>query len=74
MDVKAGLAQVRERIAAACARARRDVSQIELIAVSKLQKKQCHDMHALPTVEPRRCQVLHRPGMAVRLVALFQSV
>ena len=37
MDVKAGLAEVNERIARACERAGRDVRQIKLIAVSKLQ-------------------------------------
>ena len=35
MDVAAGLAQVRGRIAAACARARRDPGSVRLIAVSK---------------------------------------
>jgi PLP dependent protein len=37
MSVAQGLAQVRERIAAACARAGRDPAGVELIAVSKLQ-------------------------------------
>jgi len=37
MTVAEGLAQVRARIAAACARAGRDPSEVELIAVSKLQ-------------------------------------
>ena len=37
MDVKAGLAEVNDRIARACARAGRDVRQIKLVAVSKLQ-------------------------------------
>jgi pyridoxal phosphate enzyme (YggS family) len=35
VDVKAGLAEVRERIAGACARAGRDVASVTLIAVSK---------------------------------------
>ena len=37
MDVKAGLAQVNERIARAAARAGRDLRQIKLVAVSKTQ-------------------------------------
>ncbi|MCA1828102.1 MAG: YggS family pyridoxal phosphate-dependent enzyme [Myxococcales bacterium] len=37
MDVSAGLAEVNERIARACDRARRDVRRIKLVAVSKLQ-------------------------------------
>jgi len=37
VDVKAGLAEVNDRIARACARAGRDVRQIKLVAVSKLQ-------------------------------------
>lgn len=37
MDVKAKVAQVRERIARACERAGRDVATVKLIAVSKVQ-------------------------------------
>jgi len=35
VDVAAGLARVRERIAAACARAGRDPASVRLVAVSK---------------------------------------
>ena len=37
MDVKAGLAEVNQRIARACHRAGRDVASVKLVAVSKTQ-------------------------------------